>query len=158
MTNPTTLTAPAGLPFVDVVREFDAPKDAVYRAYTERELFAQWIGPKRLRTEIYEWDMRSGGTWSYTSFDDNGGAFGFRGVFHSVGETVLVQTFEFAGAPGHVSLDSASIEEIDGNRTRVTLHSVFQSLEARDAMIENGMENGVAEGFDRLEELVAQPS
>jgi uncharacterized protein YndB with AHSA1/START domain len=152
----TRVTAEPGLPFVDIEREFDAPRELIYRAFTEPELLVQWLGPRRYRMTIDRYDVRDGGSWRYVHSDDSGNAFGFHGVFH--GEPSMdgmLQTFEFEGAPGHVSLDQLRLEEHDG-RTVVRTHSVFQSVADRDAMIENGMEYGVREGHERLEELLGR--
>jgi uncharacterized protein YndB with AHSA1/START domain len=105
---------------------------------------------------VEQMDVRDGGRWRYTHRDDQGNAYGFHGVFH--GEPTpdrITQTFEFDGAPGHVSLDTLTLEE-QGARTVVRVHSVFQSVAARDAMVENGMADGVNDGYDRLDELVAR--
>ena len=157
--NPVTVTAQPGVPFVDIGREFDAPVAAVYRAYTEPELVAQWLGPNRLEIDIKEYDVRPGGKWEYTHTDQAGGVYGFRGVFHSVQpEESIVQTFEFDGYPGHISLDSAAFEDLGDGRSRVSIHSVFQTQEDRDGMIASGMEGGLTEGFERLDALLATAS
>jgi uncharacterized protein YndB with AHSA1/START domain len=154
-THPTVLSVPEGLPFVDTEREFDAPVSAVFRAYTEPDLFAQWVGPRRLTTEIHEFDAVSGGSWRYTSHDTDGTAYGFRGVFHTVHQDALiVQTFEYAGAPDHVSIGTATFEAVGGH-TRVRTHDVFLTLADRDSMVSDGMEYGVREGNERLDELLA---
>jgi uncharacterized protein YndB with AHSA1/START domain len=154
MTNPTTVTAEPGTPFIDVVREFDAPPELVFRAYTEPELVGQWIGPRALEMVVDHNDARTGGAWAYTHRDPQGGEYGFHGTFHSVTPQQLVQTFEFEGYPGHVALESATLEALDGGRTRVTTHSVYQSVEDRDGMVASGMETGLTEGYERLDELL----
>jgi uncharacterized protein YndB with AHSA1/START domain len=157
MTSKLSLTAPAGTPFIDAVREFDAPRELVFRAWSEPDLLVRWLGPRRMRMTIDRWESnRDGGAYRYVHHDDaSGAAFGFRGVFH--GPMTIdggLQTFEFEGYPGHVSLDRLILEERDG-RTIARMHSVFQSVEDRDAMVQNGMEGGMAEGFDRLDEVLA---
>jgi uncharacterized protein YndB with AHSA1/START domain len=152
----TQVEAAPGLPFIDITREFDAPRELVYRAYTEPELLAQWLGPRRLTMTVERWDVRDGGAWRYTHREADGSVYGFHGVFH--GEPSLdgiTQTFEFDGAPGHVSLETVVFEEHDG-RTLVRNHSVYQSIEARDAMVASGMEQGLSEGFERLDALLAR--
>lgn len=152
----TTIDAPAGVPFVDIRRDFDAPRDLVWRAWTEPELLKQWLGPAKYEMIVDEYDVRDGGRWRYLQRAADGGEHGFHGVFH--GEPSpdnFVQTFEYEGAPGHVSLDKLVLEERDG-RTTAWMHSVFQSVEARDAMIESGMEGGMNEGFDRLDSLLGR--
>lgn len=150
----TKVQAPEGVPFIDVSREFDAPRDLVYRAFVDPELLVQWLGPQKYKMIIDIYDVRAGGTWRYVHRDPDGNEYGFHGVFH--GDPTpdgIVQTFEFEGAPGHVSLDKLSLEEHDG-RTTVRTHSVYQSLEARDAVVESGMAAGMDEGFNRLDVLL----
>ena len=137
-----------------MTREFDAPRDLIFRAHTEPELLAQWLGPRRLTMIVDEYDVRDGGKWRYIHRDSDGSEYGFHGVFHGTpSPDSIVQTFEFEGAPGHVSLDSLTLEERDG-KTLLRAHSVFQSVEARDAMVAAGMESGIQEGYERLDELI----
>jgi uncharacterized protein YndB with AHSA1/START domain len=153
----TRVSAPAGVPFIDVERDFDAPRDLLYRAWTEPDLLVQWLGPRQYRMEIDVWEPRDGGRYRYTHSDDAGNVHGFRGVFHGTPTTDhMLQTFEYEGAPGHVSLDALTFEDLGAGRTRVRTHSTFQSVEARNAMVESGMEAGMNEGFDRLDELLAR--
>lgn len=152
----THITAEPGLPFIDVVREFEAPKDLIFRAHVDPELIVQWMGPRGYEMVVDAWNVRDGGAWSYTHRDGDGNRYGFHGVFHGpASPDLMVQTFEFDGAPGHVSLGSVSMEEDDG-RTRVTVHSVYQSVEDRDAVVESGMGRGMSEGYLRLDELAAR--
>lgn len=151
----TRITAEPGTPFIDVERDFDAPRDLVYRAWTDPELLAQWLGPRRLTMIVDEYDVRDGGRWRYTHRDVDGTEYRFHGVFHGPQTPErMTQTFEFDGAPGHVSLETLTLEERDG-RTTARTHSVYQSVEARDAMIAGGMEGGMNEGFERLDALLA---
>ena len=150
------ITATPGVPQVITTRTFDAPRELVFRAFTEPDLLVQWLGPRKFTMTIERYDLHDGGTYRYLHEDDAGNAYGFHGVFH--GDPSLdgmVQTFEFEGAPGNVSMDTLTFEEHDGTTT-VRTNSLFQSVEARDAMIEHGMAEGMGEGFDRLDELVAK--
>ncbi len=150
----TRITAEPGLPFIDLEREFDAPRDLIFRAHTEPDLLVQWLGPRRLTMTIDRMEIRDGGTWRYVHREPDGTEHGFHGVFHGTPSVDgIVQTFEYEGAPGHISLESLTLEERDG-RTVVRIHSVHQSVEARDVMIESGMEQGVNEGYARLDELI----
>ena len=149
----TRITAPEGLPYVDMEREFDAPAALVHRAYIEPELVKQWLGPRKYEMEIERWDARDGGSYRYVQTDGEN-RYGFRGVFHSMAADNLVQTFEFDGAPGHVSLDTQVIEDLPGGRSRIRSHSIFMSVEDRDAMVEAGMGVGVEDGYNRLDELL----
>ena len=149
----TTITAPAGAPFVDMEREFDAPAALVHRAYLEPELVTQWLGPRKYEMVLDKWDARTGGQYRYVHRNAEG-EFGFHGVFHSMDIDNMVQTFEFEGVPGHVSLDQLVIEDLPGGGSRIKSHSVFQSVADRDGMVEAGMGDGVEEGYDRLDELL----
>jgi len=151
----TRITALAGVPFVDTEREFDAPPELVHRAFVEPELIVQWLGPRKYEMVLDKWDARAGGEYRYAHRDAES-EYGFHGVFHSMDIDNMVQTFEFEGAPGHVSLDQLAIEDIGGGRSRIRGHSVFQSVADRDAMVEHGMADGVEEGYDRLDELVTK--
>jgi uncharacterized protein YndB with AHSA1/START domain len=152
----TKITAEPGLPYIEFTREFDAPRDLVFRAHTDPELLVQWLGPRRLTMTVDRFDVRDGGAWRYTHRDVDGAEYGFHGVFHGTpSPDGIVQTFEFEGAPGHVSLDRLTLEERDG-RTLVRVRSVYESVQDRDAMVENGMEHGLSEGYQRLDELIAR--
>jgi len=155
MTNPVSITAPEGLPFVEIAREFDAPVDAVFEAYRDPELVRRWLGPDGYDMQIEEYTLESGGRYRYVHVNPAGDRFGFRGVFHTVrpGE-LIVQTFEWDGMPDAVSLESVRFEALPGGRSRVVGHSVFPRVDWRDEMIENGMERGVVEGYARLDALL----
>ncbi|OUM41144.1 SRPBCC family protein [Arthrobacter sedimenti] len=159
MKNPTTITAEPGQPFVAIVRDFDAPRDVVFRAFTEPDLVRQWLGPRRMIMEILEFDAVTGGAYSYVHRDGEGNAYGFRGIFHTVvAPERIIQTFEFDGAPHHVSLDSMTFEDLGDGRTRCSGRSAFLTVEARDAMIGSGMEKGVNEGHERLDDVLSSLS
>jgi uncharacterized protein YndB with AHSA1/START domain len=150
----TRIDAPAGVPFIEMTREFDAPRDLVFRAYTDPDLLKQWLGPRAYTMTIDTYEPRDGGKWRYVHSDADGNAWGFHGVFHGAQTPDgMLQTFEFEGAPGHVSLEQLTLEERDG-KTIARTHSVYQTVEARDAMVESGMERGVNEGYERLDELL----
>jgi uncharacterized protein YndB with AHSA1/START domain len=152
----TQIIAEPGVPQTVITREFDAPPALLFRAYTEPELLVQWLGPRNQTLTIDRFDVHHGGTWHYTSRDTNGNEYGFRGVFHGTPSLDgIVQTFEFEGVPGKVCLETATFEE-QGGKTLLRLNSVYQSVEDRDAMIESGMEDGLTEGFERLDELLAR--
>lgn len=156
MTNPTTITAPEGLPYVDIEREFDAPVASVYRAHTEPDLVKQWLGPRGYEMDIETYDVRTGGHYRFIHRAPDGGEYTFRGSFHSATENEqIIQTFEFEGVPGIVSVETLDLEDLGDGRTRTRVHAVYPSLEARDGMIASGMERGVTEGHERLDELLA---
>ena len=154
MTNPTTITANPGEQVVDIERVVDAPIADVYRAYTDPDLYSKWVGPRGYTMDLTKFDVRDGGSWAFVHHTPEGGDFGFHGCFHSVRPMErIVQTFEYEGVPGHVSLEAISFEDLGGT-TRLRTHGVFQSVEDRDGMVEAGMAMGVEQGFERLDELL----
>jgi uncharacterized protein YndB with AHSA1/START domain len=145
-----------GVQQIVILREFDAPPEAVYRTHTDPELLVQWLGPRRLKMTLERFEPRDGGTWRYTHHDESGNAYGFHGVFHGTPSVNgITQTFEFEGAPGHVSLESVTFEDHDG-KTLLRVLDVFQSVEDRDAAVQSGMEWGYNEATERLDELLAR--
>ena len=137
-------------------REIDAPRDLVFRAFKEPELLTQWLGPRKYEMEIDTYEFRDGGRWRYLHRDDQGNTFGFHGIFHGdPSPDSMVQTFEFEGYPGHVSLDTAVLED-RGDKTLIRTVAIFQSIEDRDGMVQSGMADGVREGYERLDELTAK--
>ena len=149
-------TGEPGMPQIIITREFDAPRDLVFRAHTDPELLAQWLGPRDLTMTVDHYDVRDGGKWRYVSKDAAGSEYGFHGVFHGTpSPDGIVQTFEFEGVPGHVSLDTLTLQERDG-KTLLRSVSSFQSVEDRDAMAASDMERGVRDSGERLEELLAK--
>lgn len=152
----TTITSPPATPFIEVTREFQATPAQLFRAYTDPELVTQWLGPHGMEMEILEHDARDGGGYRYIHRDERG-EYRFRGVFHTVTPNErLIQTFEWEGAPGQVSLDSATFEDLGDGRTRLHTHSVFPSVEARDAAIASGMSHGITESYERLDVILAK--
>ena len=155
--NKTIIVAEPGKHDIIITREFDAPRELVFRAYTEPELYKEWIGPKGYITDIQTFEPNNGGSWRYITKDSKGNAYGFHGVNHLVkAPEMIVGTFEFEGLPeeGHVALETARFESLPGNRTRVIGISVFQSVADRDGMVQSGMEHGVNEGHEKLDEVL----
>jgi uncharacterized protein YndB with AHSA1/START domain len=155
--NPTYITAPEGTPFIEVVREFDAPRGLVFRASTDPDLVVRWLGPRSLSMRIIEFDARAGGRYRYVHADADGEEYPFRGVFHTVTEALIIQTFEFEDVPGVVSLETRTLDDL-GGRTRLHQNAVFPSVAARDQALESGMRQGITESMDRLGELLGARS
>jgi uncharacterized protein YndB with AHSA1/START domain len=154
--NKTIVTAEPGKQEVFVTREFDAPRELVFKAHTDPTLYAQWLGPRGYEMTLDTFEPHSGGRYRYIHKDQNGNEFAFHGVFHEISEERMIQTFEFEGLPesGHVTLDTMRLEQLPGDRTRVTIQSLFQSVSDRDGMVQSGMEHGVREGYERLDEVL----
>lgn len=155
--NPTKITVEPGKQEIIITREFDAPRELVFKAFIDPELYVQWIGPRGLTTMLETFESRNGGSWRYIQKDPGGNEFAFHGVNHEVlPPERIVGTFEFEGLPekGHVILQTARFEALQGNRTKMIEQSVFQSVADRDGMLQSGMEVGVNDSYNRLDELL----
>lgn len=154
--NETKITTDPVMPTITITREFDAPVANVFRAHSEPDLVAQWLGPRNRRMVIDHYDCRTGGAWRYhTSIGD--GEVRFFGSFHEVRPNErIVQTFTFDGYPDGVSLETMTFEDLGDGRTRITGTSLVESLETRDLIMASGMEVGVVEGYEQLDELLAK--
>jgi uncharacterized protein YndB with AHSA1/START domain len=155
--NTTKITAEPGKQELFITREFEAPRELVFKAFNDPELIVQWLGPRDLTMEIERFDSRTGGSYRFIHCNATGARYSFNGVIHEVTEPErIIRTFEFEGLPerGHVSLETATFEALPGGRTKTTIHSVFKSVQDRDGMIKSGMERGVTDGNARLDELL----
>jgi uncharacterized protein YndB with AHSA1/START domain len=156
MSNKTEITATPGGYEVMITRVFDAPREKVWRTYTDPELVIKWLGPRGYEGKVDDWKLEPGGRWGFTHGDGKE-EYVFHGFFHGVKQPeMLSRTFEFHGWPEHVSFETAYFEDLGDGKTRVRAVSVFQSPEDRDGMIQSGMEKGVVEGNERLDELLAE--
>ena len=156
MSNETKINAEPGVQELFIIREFDAPRELVFRAYTDPELYKQWVGPNDLTMTIEEMDAVDGGTYRFIHERD-GHKYTFHGVYHEVlTNERIIGTFEFDGLPekGHVILGTTRFEELPDGRSRINHQSVFQTVEDRDGMLQSGMERGVSEGYEKLDDLL----
>ena len=154
-THETEITVDPDVPLVRITREFEAPPDKVFRAHTDPELVAQWLGPRRHEMRVDHYDCRTGGSYRYVHLSD-GNEFGFYGCFHEVRASErIVQTFTFEGLPDGVALERLVFENLGNGRSRLTATSLVDTFEGRDAFVASGMEDGVREGYDRLDQLLA---
>jgi uncharacterized protein YndB with AHSA1/START domain len=153
--NGTTIEADPNLPVITIVRDFAAPPDRVYRAWTDPELVVRWMGPNGVEMTLDRWDATTGGSYRYTIGQDGEEAAAFFGSFHEArpGER-LVQTFTWEGVPDGVSLETITFTDLGDGRTRVTSVSVVDSPAKRDAILASGMEVGVYEGYAKLDALL----
>lgn len=154
-TKEATIELDDRVPLVRITREFDAPAEAVFRAHVDPELYKRWVGPRGMAMTIEVFDCRTGGEYRYRHADDSG-TYRFRGCFHEVtAPSRIVQTFTYEGVPEGVALETATFEDLPGGRCRLTSTSLVDTFEGRDAFVASGMETGVQEGFQKLDELLA---
>ena len=150
-----TITTPTDRE-IHIERVFDAPRDRVFAVYTDPELIPQWWGPRDTTTVVDEMDVKRGGRWRFVMRTPDGSESGFHGTYREVTPPErIVQTFEWEGMPGHVSVETATFEDL-GDRTKVTTTSIFHTTEERDGMLGSGMEGGLNETYARLDELLAR--
>lgn len=159
ITNQTQIVAEKGKQEVFIYREFDHPREMVFKAHADPELLIQWLGPDNRIVKIDRYDSRTGGSYRYFVCNQAGKEVAaFNGVIHEVTfPERIMQTFEFEGLPerGHVSLDTMLFEELPGNRTKLIIHSVFRSIADKEGMMQSGVESGVNEGYVKLDKLLA---
>ena len=154
-THETEITVDPDIPLVRITRAFDAPPEKVFRAHTDPDLLARWNGPRGMEMRVEHFDCRTGGSYRYVHARD-GEEFRFRGCFHEVRPPeLIVQTFTFEGMPDGVALEKLMFEDLGDGRTRLTATSLVDSFEDRDAFVASGMEVGVREGYERLDEVLA---
>ena len=137
-----------------ITREFDAPKHLVYKAYTTPELVKRWWNAKRGEVTVAEIDLRVGGKWRYVMVTEDGFEVGFQGEYREiVPNERLVSTELYEGAPdGEPTLNTLTLTETDG-RTAMTILVEAPSRDVRDAIIDSGMEAGMQDAMDLLEEV-----
>ena len=153
----TNITAEPGKQEIIITREFDAPRELVFKAFIDPKLYTQWLGPRGLTMTLEIFEPQNGGMWRYIQKDQDGNEYAFHGVNHEVtAPERIISTFEFEGLPekGHVILETARFDALPGDRTKLTSQSVFQSVVDRDGMLHSGMEEGVNDSYDRLDELL----
>lgn len=152
----TTITAEPGQHSIHITRDFAATPAQLLRAHTDPAILPKWLGPRGVEMEIDQLDATRGGRWRYvhTIGDES---YGFHGIFHNEPsvEAGIIQTFEFEGYPGNPTLEKLTFEDLGDGRTRLHGVSVFLSVEARDGMVQSGMEKGVTQGHEQLDELLA---
>ena len=147
--------AESGTQTIVITQIFDAPRDLVWKIFTDPKLLSRWWGPKILKTNVEKMEIKTGGSWRVSQRDTEGNESAFYGVYHDVKPYYLTRTMEWDGMPGHVLLETVKMEETDG-KTKVTDTNVFQTVEDRDGMVETGMKGGVDESYNRFVELLKE--
>ena len=150
-----SIEADPTVPIIRLTRDFDATPAQLLRAHTDPELFARWVGPNGMDTEIIDWDATTGGRWRYVSRRGSE-EHGFHGCFHEGGDDRIVQTFTYDGQPDGVALETLWFEALGEGRTRLHAQSLVDSFESRDQWLASGMETGVEDGYAKLDALVSE--
>ncbi len=148
------LTADPELPIIHISRDFLATPAQLQRAHVDPDLYARWVGPADMTTEIDHWDARSGGSWAFSNLRA-GDRHSFRGCFHEIRPARVVQTFTYLGDPDGVALETLTFEDLGGGRSRLHARVLVDSFERRDAWLASGMEGGMNDGYTELDDLLA---
>jgi len=140
---------------VIIERVFDAPRELVWKAFNDPDSIPHWWGPKSVTTTVEKMDVRPGGAWRYVQRDPDGSEYAFNGVYREIDPPNLIsRTFTFEGMPGHELIETATFEDFEEGKTKVTATVVYADVEDLDGMVNSGMETGATESWERLAELV----
>lgn len=138
-------------------RVFDAPRELVWKVYTDTEMIPKWWGPRYLTTRVDKMDFRVGGVWRNVQKDAEGNFHAFNGVYKEITPPERLEyTFEYEPMAGHISTDTITLEALPEGKTRMIARTTFDSIEDLEGMLQSGMEAGAMETWDRLEELMAE--
>ena len=143
------------LPMIHIWRDFAGTPEQLFRAHTDPELFARWVGPDGLQSVIDRWDATDGGSFRFRGNDGAGDEQAFRGCFHTVSPERIVQTFTWEAMPDDVALETLTFEDLGDGRTRLHATSLCDSFEARDGWLRSGMEVGVNDGYAAIDRMLA---
>jgi uncharacterized protein YndB with AHSA1/START domain len=155
--NSTRIDAIPGKQEILITREVNAPRERVFKAFTDPDLYSKWIGPRDLKTTLIKFEPKAGGQFRYIQKDKSGRQFSFHGVYHEVkAPEMIIETFEYEGLPekGHCILEKVNFEPLPGNRTKIVEKSVFLSVEDRDGMMQADMTKGINESYEQLDKLL----
>jgi uncharacterized protein YndB with AHSA1/START domain len=138
-------------------RVFNAPRETVWRVFTDPTLIPEWWGQRNTTTVVDKMDVKVGGAWRYIEKDAEGNEYAFNGVYKELDPPQrLAYTFEFEPMAGHVVVDTVTLEELPGGKTRIVTVTICDTLEDLEGLLQSGMEDGATESWDRLEELLAE--
>ncbi len=155
--NSTKIDAIPGRQEILITREVNAPREQVFKAFTDPDLYSKWIGPRDLKTTLIKFEPKTGGQFRYIQKDKSGRQFAFHGVYHEVkAPEMIIETFEYEGLSekGHAILEKVNFEPLPGNRTKIVEKSVFLSVEDRDGMMQADMTKGINESYEQLDKLL----
>ncbi|MBI4900447.1 MAG: SRPBCC family protein [Actinobacteria bacterium] len=149
------IEADPDVPLIRITRDFAATPEQLFRAHTDPDLYARWVGPNDITTRVDHWDCRTGGSWAFSNIRGDE-SYSFHGCFHEVSPTRLVQTFTFDDWPTGVSLQTLTLTDLGDGRTRLTAQSLVESFAERDQWLASGMDVGVNDGYAKLDSLLAE--
>lgn len=135
-----------------ITREFDLPRELLFKAYTEAEIFEQWMG-----TKVVKFDIKPHGSYAFETTDPQGNKHGFHGTIHEyIPNKKITRTFEIKNAPFPVQLEFLEFEELTATTSRLNIHMVFRTLETRDQILQLPFTHGLTMALNRLEKVVSE--
>jgi uncharacterized protein YndB with AHSA1/START domain len=144
---------------VTATRIFDSPIAVVWDAYTDPKLIPEWWGPRFLKTTVDKMEFQTGGKWRFIHEDPAKKTYGFHGEYREIVEgKKIVSTYIFEAVPDSIIIETATFEELPGDKTKLTQLSRFPSIEALEGMVGTGMEMGTTQSHDRFAELLVRIS
>jgi uncharacterized protein YndB with AHSA1/START domain len=150
----STLTTPTDTT-IHIERTFDAPRECVWRAFTDSDLICRWWG-RGHDVDVVRNEVARGGHWRFVEHIPDGITAGFEGRFREVAPLEhMSQTFEWDGMPGYVSVQTATFDDLGDGRTNVLTDVLFFTPEERDSMLGSGMQGGLDESYAALDRLLA---
>jgi uncharacterized protein YndB with AHSA1/START domain len=136
-------------------RIFNAPRERVWKAFTDPKLVAQWWG-RGNKLVIEKFEFERGGHWRFVEHSEQG-THGFEGRYREIKpQERVVQTFEWDGMPGHVIVETMTLEDLGDGRTKLVTLSLFHTNEERDGMLHSGMADGMQQSYAALDKLLAK--
>jgi len=150
MEQKTKINAEDGKQELVFTREFELPLDLLFKAYAEPELVEQWMGTKVLKLE-----NRKYGCYRFETTDPKGNKYGFNGVIHEFSANEkIIRTFEFENTPFGVQLEVLEFEQLTDDTSKLTIHTIFESVSQRDQMLQMPFAQGINMAHNRLQEIL----
>ena len=150
MERKTKINAEDGKQELVITREFDLPLELLFKAYVEPEIVEQWMGTKVLKLE-----SKKHGSWQFETTDPKGNKHGFNGTIHEFSlNQKITRTFEFENTPFGVQLEVLEFEKLTDDTSKLTIHTIFESVAKRDQMLQMPFAQGINMAHNRLQEIV----
>jgi len=148
----TKVDAQTGRHDLTITREFDLPVELLFKAYTEAEIVEQWMGTKVLKLE----NKKHGG-YRFETTDQKGHKYNFNGTIHDfITDKKITRTFEFENMPFDVQLEFLEFEKLTDGTSKLTIHTIYRSVEQRDQMLQMPFKQGINMAHNRLQEIMAK--
>ena len=150
MERKTKINAEDGKQELMITREFDLPLELLFKAYEDAEIVEQWMGTKVLKLE-----NKKHGAYRFETTDPKGNKYGFNGVIHEFSPNKkITRTFEFENTPFGVQLEVLEFEQLTDDTSKLTIHTIFESVEKRDQMLKMPFAQGINMAHNRLQEIL----